>query len=231
VPISNGKHFDQVRIAAAGHHAASSIVITHVKGHCLAGFGGAIKNVGMGYAARAGKLAQHHNSYPLFLEEKCTACGTCVRWCPADAITLESVARLHPEKCIGCGECYALCPFDAIDFQWSEDGPVLNEKMCEHVAGFLANKPGRVGYLNFVMDMARNCDCMGGKQPIEYPNIGILAGTDIVAVDKASADIAIERYGKDIWRDWWPSSDYAAQFAYGERIGIGSQAYEIVELS
>ena len=228
VPIKKGKHFEKVRIAAAGHHAASCIVLTHVKGHCLAAFAGAIKNVGMGFAARAGKLAQHHNSYPEFNAGKCTACGTCVRWCPADAIELGRVAKLLQHKCIGCGECYALCPFDAIDFQWSESGPIMIEKMCEHVAGFIANKEGRVGYLNFVIDLAKNCDCMGSKQAVEYPNIGILAGTDIVAVDKAAADLANERAGKDIWEDWWPGACYDAQFAYGEEIGIGTQEYELI---
>jgi len=230
VPIKGGKRFEAVRIAAAAHHAASSIVVTHVKGHCLAGFGGSIKNVGMGCAARAGKLAQHHNSFPIFNNVKCTGCGACVRWCPADAIELRAEkAALLQHKCIGCGECYALCPFGAIDFEWSESAPAFLEKMCEHVAGFLSNKSGHVGYLNFVMDMAKNCDCMGGKQPIEYPNLGILASTDIVAVDKAAADMTIAAYGKDIWSAWWPDSNYAVQFTYGEKMGIGSAEYEVVE--
>jgi len=103
----------------------------------------------------------------------------------------------------------------------------VKPEVARAVAGFVKERGG----CPFVTDMAKNCDCMAGKQPIEYPNIGILARTDIVAVDKTSADLAIERYGKDVWRDWWPESDYAAQFSYGEELGIGSRAYEIVEVS
>jgi len=230
VPIEGGKHFKEVRIASAGYQAASCIVITHVKGHCQAGLGGAIKNVGMGFAARAGKLAQHASGRPDINREKCTACGTCVKWCPTDALELKEKAHLLPERCIGCGECLAICPVGAIGFQWSADSPVLIERICEHVLGFLSNKRGRCGYVNYLIDLTRDCDCIGRKQKPTYPDIGILAGTDIVAVDKASADISIERLGKDIWRDWWPDSHYTAQFTYGERLGIGTADYELVDL-
>lgn len=236
VPVTNTKHFREVRLASAMHQAASAIVLTHVKGHCAMGFGGSIKNVGMGCAARAGKLAMHQGGQPQFRESKCMGCGTCVRWCPADAIELVKTggkpkARLTPEKCIGCGECLALCPFDAVGFSWSTEGPELAEKVCEHALGFVAGKPGHVGYLNFIIDVSKNCDCMGDRQKIEHPNLGILAGTNIVAVDKASADLTIKAYGEDIWQRWWPETQYAAQFRYGEAIGLGRTEYELVEAS
>ena len=230
VPIAGGKHFKEVRIAAGVYHAASAIVLTHVKGHCQLGFGGGIKNVGMGCATRASKLEQHDGGHPGFDSKKCTACGTCVKWCPADAIVMEKKATLVPEKCIGCGECFALCPSDAIGFQWRMDGPVMAERICEHVKGFLSNKTGRVGYLNFLIDLTRNCDCIGRKQKSEYPNVGIFASTDIVAVEKATADASIERYGKDIWLDWWPNSDYPVQFTYAEQLGLGSMEYTLHEV-
>ena len=230
VPISGGKHFGEVRIASAGYHAASCIVVTHVKGHCVTGLGGSIKNVGMGFAARAGKLAQHSAGRPEIDDDKCTACGTCAKWCPTDAITLQPKARLLAERCLGCGECFALCPAGAIGFRWQEEGPVLIERICEHVLGFLTNKRGRCGYLNYVIDITRDCDCIGKKAKAEYPNVGILAGTDIVAVDKAAAEIAIDRFGKDIWSGWWPDSNYTAQFTYGEKIGLGTTGYELIPL-
>jgi uncharacterized Fe-S center protein len=230
VPIEGGKHFKDVRIAAAAYHAASAIVLTHVKGHCQVGLGGSIKNVGMGFAARAGKLAQHHGGLPEFKSEKCTACGTCARWCPAHAIRLQPKATLLGERCIGCGECFALCPADAIGFRWSEDGPVLIERICEHALGFLSNKRGHVGYVNFVHHLTKDCDCLDKKQKPEYPDVAVLAGTDMVAVDKAAADLAIERAGKDIWSAWWPKSDYTSFFTYGERIGLGTARYELVIL-
>ena len=230
VPIQGGKHFTEVRIAAGGYHASSCIVLTHVKGHCQAGLGASVKNVGMGFAARAGKLAQHHEGYPNFDKHKCRACGTCVRWCPADAIVIKKTAEVISEKCVGCGECLAVCPRGAVGFSWDVEGPVLIEKVCEQVLGFLSNKQGRVGYLNFLIDVTRDCDCIGRKQKALYPNVGIFASTDILAVDKAAADVSCERYGKDIWLDWWPDSDYRAQFAYGEKLGIGSADYELVEV-
>lgn len=230
VPITGGKHFEEVRIASAGYHAASSLVVTHVKGHCELGLGGSIKNVGMGFAARAGKLAQHSTGRPEMDDAKCIACGACAKWCPADAIVLSPKARLLAERCIGCGECLTLCPAHAINFRWGASGPELIERICEHVLGFLSNKRGHCGYLNYVIDLTRNCDCVGKAQKIEYPDIGILASTDIVAVDKAAADISIDRIGKDIWADWWPDSNYAAQFACGEKIGLGTTDYELIAL-
>jgi len=104
------------------------------------------------------------------------------------------------------------------------------EKVCEHVLGFLSNKPGRVGFLNFITRVTRNCDCMGNRQKIERPDIGILASTDIVAADKAAADLTRERYGRDVWKEWWPDSGYERQFEYGEEIGLGTRDYELKEV-
>jgi uncharacterized Fe-S center protein len=230
VPISGGRHFQDVRIAAAGYHAASSIVLSHVKGHCQAGMGGAVKNVGMGFAARAGKLAQHHDGHPDFDSAKCRACGVCVRWCPEEAIVIGDTAELEVGKCIGCGECLALCPHDAIGFSWDADGPVLVERMCEHVLGFLSNKRDHVGFVNLLIDVTRNCDCVGSKQQTEYPNVGVFASTDIVAVEAATSDVSRERYGKDVWLDWWPGSNYRAMLDYGEELGLGTSRYQLTEI-
>lgn len=231
VSIQGGKHFSQVRIASAGYHAASCVVLTHVTGHCICGFGGAIKNIAMGFASRAGKLAQHHEGLPIFDPNKCKACGVCARWCPAEAIRVEKTAQMDKDKCIGCGECMALCPHEAIGFGWGARGPVLLEKMCEYVLGFLSNKKGHVAYLNFITDVTMNCDCMGKKQEPSYPNLGILASHDIIALETATADLTCQRYGKDIWLAWWPNSSYRTQFEYGEKIGLGTRVYELIEVS
>ena len=228
VPIRNGTHFSEVRIAAAAYQAASCIVLTHVKGHCQGGMAAAVKNVGMGFAARAGKLAQHHEGYPIFNAGQCRACGICAQWCPADAIEVAETAQLDAGKCIGCGECLALCPHAAIDFNWNGHG--LIEKMCEHVLGFLSNKKNSVGYLNFLTDVTKNCDCVGSAQTAAYPDVGIIASDDIVAVEKATSDLSREYYGKDIWLDWWPRSDYQAMFGYAEQLGLGTAEYRLVRL-
>ena len=96
--------------------------------------------------------------------------------------------------------------------------------------GFLSNKPGGVAFMNFITDVTKNCDCMGNKQKVERPNIGIVASTDIVAADKAAADLTRERYGEDIWAKWWPESNYTSQFEYAEKLGIGTRDYELKEI-
>ena len=221
-----------MRLGSAIVRAEAMLVLTHVTGHLVFGLGGTLKNVGMGSAGPGTKQWLHAVVRPKVNQSKCTGCKRCERECPVGAVsfTKEGKARITLATCIGCGECVAHCPAGAIPIDWGE-GVGLQERTVEVVAAVAKSKPGRMAYVSFLTHVSADCDCMGGKQPIEYPNIGILAGTDIVAVDKASADIAVERYGKDIWRDWWPASDYAAQFSYGEEIGIGSQAYEIVELS
>ncbi len=238
VPISGGKHFKEVRIASALHQAAGAVVLTHVKGHCQMGLGGAIKNVGMGCAARAGKLAQHYGGAPRFDARKCVGCGVCVRWCPTEAITLaprkdgeRPLARLTPEKCIGCGECLALCPSDAVGFNWDIGDLELGERVCEHVLGFAAAKPAGIAYVNFITDVTKNCDCVGSKQKAERPNVGILASTDIIAVDQATADISRRAYGHDVWAQWWPKSRYEEAIAYGESLGLGTRAYTLTEIT
>ena len=234
VPVKNTKHFPEVRIATALHQAPCCIVLTHVKGHIAVGLGATIKNIGMGCAARAGKLAQHQGGAPVVRKNKCVACGICARWCPTSAIQIKADsskkkhAVLSPEKCIGCGECLALCPEDAVGFSWGDDGAALCEKIVEHALGFSLTKPRGIGYLNYVMDVTRNCDCVGVKQKPEWPNVGILASTDAVAVDKAAADLCLKEYGQDVWRKWWPESKYEVLFRYGEEVGLGTTRYELV---
>ena len=235
VPIPAGKHFQQVRIASALHQAAAAIVLTHVKGHCQLGLGGSLKNVGMGCAARAGKLAQHQGGQPSFNGRKCEACGSCVSWCPTRAIRIEEHegqrrAVVDPALCVGCGECLALCPSDAIEFSWSDEGGAIGEKVCEHVLGFHETKPLGVGYINMVTDLTRNCDCVGQKQRVEYPNVGVLASVDVVAVDQAAVDLSRKRLGKDIWSEWWPDAKFEAMLAYAESLGLGAREYDLVEV-
>jgi uncharacterized Fe-S center protein len=148
VPIEGFKHFESVRIGSAVVHADAMIAVTHVKGHEATGFGGALKNIGMGLGCRSAKQRMHSDFTPEVTAEKCTACRRCVQWCPVDAIVIgpDRVAVVDFDTCYGCGECVASCPYGAIATQWKTTPDALQQKIVEHVAGALAGKEGKVLY-------------------------------------------------------------------------------------
>ena len=219
----NLKHYPQVYIANDAQAADGFVVVTNITGHVQTGLAGSIKNVGMGLAGRGGKRSQHCQMRPKVNKKKCVACGVCARWCPADAI--------DPDKCIGCGECYAVCRYGAISFRWSETSANLQEKLVEHCVGALEGKRDRSVFFNFMTAVTENCNCIGRTEEPLAPPIGIAASTDIVAVDKASADIIRRECGEDLFRKIYPSWDYTVQLSYGEQTGLGSQEYTLVEVS
>ncbi len=196
VAISGFKHFDSVRIGAAAVHADAMVVVTHVKGHEATGFGGAIKNVGMGLGTRAAKQRMHSDLKPQVTAEKCTACKRCVKSCPVRAIEIvDKVAVIDYEKCYGCGECVAACPYGAIGIQWKTEPQAIQEKMVEHCAGALADKDGKVVYLSFVTNVSPDCDCWSFSDASVVADIGVLASTDLVAIDQAAYDLVTQAQG------------------------------------
>jgi len=197
VPIEGFKHFESVRIGAAAVRADAMVVVTHVKGHEATGFGGAMKNVGMGLGTRAAKQRMHSDLKPEVKDEKCTACARCVKSCPVDAITMgpDRVAVIDYELCYGCGECVAACPYGAIGIQWKTEPQAIQEKIVEHVAGAVADKTGKVVYLSFVTNVSPDCDCWNFSDAPVVADIGVLASTDIVAIDQAAYDLIVEAAG------------------------------------
>jgi len=229
VPIP-GKIFDKVSIAGAAVEANAMVVLTHVTGHMATGIGGAIKNIGMGLASRKGKLRQHSAMKPTISEKQCTACEVCIRWCPEDAIAMKGKAAwINPEACIGCGECITVCRFDAVKHDWGAEEGELQRKMAEHALGVVIGKPGKVAYMNFVMGVTKDCDCMGFKQKPVLEDIGILAGTDPVAMDAASLDLIERHAGKTLTDLSYPGLDPWEQIRHGETIGLGSRKYQMIE--
>jgi uncharacterized Fe-S center protein len=230
VPIQ-GKHYQEVPVSAAGHHARALIAITHVTGHIAAGFAGSIKNIAMGLSSRAGKLSQHSDMLPDVSETRCVACGTCAERCPTEAITVKETAEIDEKKCIGCGECLAVCPNDAITFSWSESSEGLQEKMAEHALAVVSRKPGRIGFLNYIYDVTKGCDCFDTPQEPVLKSLAVLASTDCVAVDKASVDLMNEHTRGDFFRKLYRQIHYDVQFRHGESIGLGSTEYDLVAVS
>ena len=226
----DGRHYKEVPIASDAFHAFAFVVLTHVTGHCNGGLAASIKNVGMGLSSRAGKLDQHHGDVPIGSAKKCTACGTCEKMCPADAITVGKIAVIEVEKCIGCGECMAVCPSDAIGFHWRETSTRMNEKMAEHALAVKRTHEGRMCFFNFMTHLTKECDCFGTRQKPACPDVGIVASDDIVAVDQAAVDLIRQGLGRDLFLELWPGKDYASQLAHGEAIGLGSRKYNLVEV-
>lgn len=237
-----GRHLERAKIAGDLAAADSMIVLSHFKGHSMAGFGGAIKNLGMGCAPPLGKVDQHWASKPAVAEAGCTGCGRCPALCPKSAIFLEGgKAWVDPEVCTGCGACLA-CPEGAVDLDW-ERMPIFIERIVEYALGAVCGKVGRVGFINFVMDVTPECDCAPWSDPPIVPDVGVLASKDPVAIDAASLDLvnaqeglassALQshlRRGEDKFRGLWPKVDGSLQIRYGEEMGLGFSRYRLIEI-
>jgi uncharacterized protein len=247
VPLPGScKRFKSAKIASGILAADSMIVMSHVKGHEMAGFGGAIKNLAMGCAPAAGKKEQHSVRYHI-KDAKCIACGHCVSVCPTGAATLsaEKGAKAHIDRdtCIGCGECVIHCAPKAISMDWDVGLTEFTEKMTEYALGAVNGKAGKILYLNIVQKVVPLCDCAPWSDVPVVPDIGFLASTDPVAIDQAAFDLikaapvwpgsALDGKagaGDDKFVALHPESLPELQMDYGERIGLGSREYELVSL-
>lgn len=226
----NGKHFRKVKLAAAAVQADSFLAISHFTGHELTGFGAAIKNVGMGLGSRGGKQQMHSDVKPRVNAEKCTGCARCLRWCPAKAISLtEEKAQIDEDVCIGCGECTIMCLEGAIAVRFMTDPAVASEKIAEYAYGVLKDKVGRRGFFNFLVNITPSCDCWDFSDRPFASDIGILASTDIVAIDQASADL-VNSGSRDRIREVNPGVSWEAQIRHAETLGLGTRSYQLVEI-
>ena len=244
-PVKIGQEI--VKTAYIGKDIAEAdglISLAHFKGHELSGFGGTIKNLGMGCAARRGKMVQHSDLSPKVTRKKCVGCGECVEHCAQSAITLKGEkAEINATKCIGCGECILICPNGAINVQWNADIALFQKKMNEYALAVLKGKGGRVACLNFLTQISPACDCYGHSDAPIVPDIGVLASTDPVAIDQASADMvnrqkglegsclaSQKETGEDKFKGLYPKVDWSAQLDYGEKIGLGRRAYHLIQI-
>ncbi len=224
-----GGIYKRVKIASLLSKIQGLIVATHFTGHIVSGFGGALKNMGMGLASRRGKMIQHSTSKPLIKKKKCTACGECIRWCPVDAIEFkDGKAEIDSKICIGCAECLAVCRFDAVVYNWSESYEKLQMKITEHALGVSEIMGGKSLYLNFLTNISKDCDCMGTFEKISS-DIGILISDDPVAIDSASIHLLEKRNGKKL-SDLCHNIPYRMQLEHAEKIGFGSVEFELVEI-
>lgn len=227
VPIS-GRHFQTLHIAADLRAADALLVVSHFKGHGLSGFGGAIKNLAMGGATRAGKRDQHRAIHPRVDDGLCTACGRCADMCIHGAIEVDDVSTIDPDRCAGCGACIGACPEGAIDIDWEHDIPGFIERMCEYALGPVTGREEKTGYISVLADITPECDCLPWSDPVVAPDIGILASRDPVAIDRAALDL-VDRCG-GAFRAAHAAVDYDYQIRYAASIGLGSEEYVLHEV-
>jgi len=238
------KHFKKALIGKEIAQADCIIALSHFKAHELSGFGGALKNIGMGSGSKGGKLAMHSNVRPKVKNGKCTLCKRCIPWCPGNAISLtQTSAQIDSFKCIGCGECLSICQAKAIQINWNPDTSVFQEKIVEYAYAVLLNKKQKSAFFNFVLDVSPQCDCYPFSDTPIVPNIGILASLDPVAIDQASADLVNKTQGlpdtrlkdnilpgEDKFKGIYPHIDWNIQLDYAEKLGLGTREYDLIEV-
>jgi uncharacterized Fe-S center protein len=243
VPIS-GKHIDKAYIGKEIVEADVLLSVAHFKGHELAGFGGTLKNVGMGSASRRGKLAMHSTVSPKVHAEECVGCGECVQRCSQEALSLvNDVAVMDEARCIGCGECILNCPNNAIRTELDQELPDFMEGIVEYCCGVLKNKSGRALFVNFINNVSPACDCFPANDAPIVKNIGVAASRDPVALDQASVDLVNAEAalpgtcltvnteaGGDKFKGLYPKVEWGIQLAYAEQMGLGTRTYELVRV-
>lgn len=228
----NEKFVKTAKIAAVFLQADAIMAVSHFKGHLMAGFGGAMKNLGMGCATIEGKLSQHSDVSPIISKKICLACEKCMGACPAGAISIrDKKSVIDSTKCIGCASCIAICAQGAIDVDWEAGGSNLQEKMVEYAKAVLKNKQNKCAFINFALKITKECDCLAKDDPRIAPDIGILASTDPLAIDKASLDLVNNACGRDIFKEAHPNRNCLKQLEHAALLGLGNLNYDLFELT
>ena len=228
----DGKFIKIAKVAALFYQVDAILGVAHFKGHMMTGFGGALKNLGMGCATREGKLAQHSEISPYVRVDNCTGCSACVSVCPVNAINLiDEKANINGEICIGCASCIATCKFNAIDLDWDAGGKKIQEKMVEYTKAVMQGKENKCAFINFATKITAECDCLAKDDPKISPDVGIFAANDPVALDKATFDLVVKNAGSDIFRKAHPKRDGSLQLKHASQIGLGRLEYELIDLS
>jgi uncharacterized Fe-S center protein len=239
---SKGKHFETCSIAGDIVDADALVTLNHFKGHLLAGFGGALKNLAMGCASVKGKMQQHCGLGPNLVSKKCTGCGSCVAACLYGALSLKKKkAAIDRERCVGCGACMHACEFGALMIDWKVDTPVFLERVVEYAAAALTSHR-KAAHITFVTHVSPGCDCEGHSDAPICPDIGVLVSDDPVAVDQAALDMVNQappsypsalpdglKAGEDKFKALHPDIDGAYALGYAEKMGLGRRTYELVQ--
>ena len=246
IPV-NGEYIKDAKIGRAIMDADIFISLSHFKGHEMTGFGGAIKNIGMGCGSRAGKKDQHNNGTPAVDSEACRGCKACLRECANSGLDFDETTRkmsINPDKCLGCGRCIGACNFDAIAFANYAAAKDLNCRMAEYAKAVVDGRPNF--HISLVVDVSPNCDCHSENDAPILPNIGMFASLDPLALDQACANACcastplpnsqlsdnLKHPGftdhHDHFTNSTPESEWKSCLEHAAKIGLGSRDYELV---
>ena len=249
VPVRGGEYVKNAKIGRAVMDADVIISMTHFKGHETTGFGGALKNLGMGCGSRAGKKEQHNNGKAYVQQEICRGCRRCMRECANDGLVLDPETRkMHVDKehCVGCGRCVGACNFDAIDFEDPNSNQMLNYRIAEYAKAVVDGRPQF--HISLVMDISPNCDCHGENDAPILPDVGMFASFDPLALDQACVDACMKceplpnsQLGEhmrdphfvdhhDHFTNSTPESEWQSCLSHAEKIGLGTRDYELIRL-
>ena len=249
VPVEGGEYIKKALIGRAVMDADVFISLSHFKGHEMTGFGGAIKNIGMGCGSRAGKKEQHRNGKPSVDPELCRGCRLCMRQCANDGLVFDEAAKkmsINMENCVGCGRCIGACNFDAIDFAQSAAVKELNCRMAEYTKAVVTGR--ECFHISIVCDVSPNCDCHAGNDAPILPDLGMFASFDPLALDQACVDACLKETplpntqlteqmaGKDFcdhhdhFENTTPNSEYKTCLAHAKKIGLGTDEYELISV-
>ena len=249
VPVNGGEYVKEAYIGRAIMDADVFLSLTHFKGHEMTGFGGAIKNIGMGCGSRAGKKDQHSNGKPTVIEPLCRGCKRCLKECANNGLEFNAETRkmrVNAENCVGCGRCLGACNFDAINFVQNNAPDDLNRRMVEYAKAVVDGRPNF--HVSLVCDISPNCDCHSENDAPILPNIGMFASFDPIALDQACADaclkaepIANSQLGdnmrkpnffdfRDHFKNTKPEIEWKSCLEHGEKIGLGTREYELITM-
>lgn len=242
VPVVGGEYVKKAKIGAAVAEADIIISLTHFKGHVSAGFGGALKNIGMGCGSKKGKMEMHSSGTPMISKNKCIGCGACVRNCANSGVcVVDGKAIIDEDHCVGCGYCIAYCPKGAIMTKWDEAKPVMNRKIAEYAKAVIDGKPSF--HISMVVDVSPDCDCDSCNDIPLIPDVGMFASFDPIALDQACVDAANRQpilfnsviakvnpkeHNHDVFKMAHPDTDWEAGLIHGEKLKIGTRKYELI---
>lgn len=248
VPVAGGQYVKKAKIGRAVMDADVFISLTHFKGHEMTGFGGAIKNIGMGCGSRAGKKEQHCSGKPHIEESLCRGCRKCQKECANNGLVFDAGMKkmsVNQESCVGCGRCLGACNFDAIVFDNDDANELLNCRMAEYTKAVVDGRPNF--HISLIVDVSPNCDCHGENDAPILPNLGMFASFDPLALDQACVDACMAAAPMansqlsdhladphfhdhhDHFKNSTPESEWRSCLEHAGKIGLGSREYELVD--